>query len=174
MAYTNQIREWEGDTTQYWDNYEWRSKDFLFDKRMRMSVGRVLFASTDLSDYDALVKDRNDLLSRNRAKMASGVTGILPGGGWDYDGVVLGGDALEVDPGVPVYSGDDEINIKIYVDGVEKLSYDVPSAKPFSLPGGFRGIKWAIKITGNVTVQRIAIASTTRELMAIEEEDDDG
>lgn len=165
MAYTNEVNEWEGDTTQYGDNYTWESKDYLFDGRVRMDVARVLFESTDLSDYNDELEARADLLARNRAKIAAGVTGILPGGGWDFDGVVLGGDALEEDPGAPTYSGDDTLTFYLYADGVLKHTQTVTSTKPFKLPGGYRSRRWKFKLIGNVAVKRADIASSVHEIM---------
>lgn len=169
MGFINIVSEFGGDTTQYWENYDWKSKSFLFDKRVRMSAGRVLFTSTDLDSYYAEVAARNDLLKRNNAKLASGVTGVLPGGGWDFDGAVLGGDALESDPGVPTYSGDDTLTFKVYAGGTLQHTETVISTLPFRLPGGFRDKEWEIELIGNVVVERADIAASVQEIMREEQ-----
>ncbi len=171
MVYVNEISEWEGDTSQYGNNYTWESKDYVFDSRVRMAVARVLFSSTDLSTYNALLEERADLLARNRAKIASGVTGILPGGGWDFDGNVLGGDALEPDPSAPTYAGDDELTFYLYADGVLKHTQIVTSPNPFSLPGGFRARRWTIKLIGNIAVKRVDVAASVHEIMLDDREE---
>jgi len=82
----NMVYEWEGDDTQALSSFTFKGRKEMFPKRVRFVYARVLFARGDLDDYYDLVAARNDVIKRNKAKIAEGsidgVGGRVGGGFW--------------------------------------------------------------------------------------------
>lgn len=54
--------------------------------------------------------------------------------------------------------------LKIYADGVLKLTKAITSADPFRLPSGYMARNWYVTVEGQDPVQMIAVAQSTAEL----------
>lgn len=168
----NNIYEWEGDDTQPFGNNYWRSKEVVTPGRVRLSCARVLFTPGDLEPFYQTVLDREEIIDSNAAKLATGQLGTTGGieGGYIHANYPIAGDNLEAVPAAPVYGGDLTIEFRLYADGVLKFTKTLYTSRVFKLPGGYRGTKWMIVLTGNVEkVQRCDVASSVQELMKLQQ-----
>ena len=120
----------------------------------------------DRQDYYDSILEQNAVTARNNAKLASGsLTGLI-GDHPIGESLSVNGDNLETVPTVAAYSGDFNLTIKIYADGVLKFTKTVyASAIPFRIPGGYRARSWEYQVEGNVRVRRVDMASSMSELM---------
>lgn len=168
---TNEVYEWEGDQTQAFDNFYWESREFVTPGRIRLSCARVVFDVGDLEAYYQLVLDRQEIIDRNAAKLASGQLGTTGGieGGYIHANYPIAGDNLEDVPAEPTYSGDLSLQFKLYADGSLIFTKQLYTNRIFKLPGGYRGLKWKIVLTGNVAkIQRCDVASSVQEIMRLQ------
>ena len=169
---TNNIYEWEGDSTQPFSNNYWESKEVVTPGRVRMSCARVLFDTGDLEAFYQTILDREEIIDSNAAKLASGQLGTTGGieGGYIHAAYPIAGDNLEAVPAAPVYGGDLSLEFKLYGDGDLKITKTLYTSRVFKLPGGYRALKWKIVLTGNVDkVQRCDVASSVQELMRLQQ-----
>ena len=169
---TNRLYEWEGDDTQPFGNFYWESKEIVTPGRVRLSCARVLFTTGDLEAFYQTVLDREELIARNAAKLASGQLGTTGGkeGGYIHANYPIAGDNLEAVPAEPTYGGTLSLQFKLYGDGLLKITKQLYTSRIFKLPGGYRALKWKIVLTGNVDkVQRCDVASSVQELMRLQQ-----
>lgn len=169
---TNNIYEWEGSDTQPFGNNHWASKEIVTPGRVRMSCARVLFDVGDLEPFWQSVLDREEIIDSNAAKLATGQLGTTGGieGGYIHGAYPIAGDNLDAVPAAPIYGGDLTIQFKLYADGVLKITKQLYTSRVFKLPGGYRGTKWKIVLTGNVDkVQRCDVATSVQELMKLQQ-----
>jgi len=167
MAYVNEIYEWEGDASQPYENtYTWRSKKYLLPVRTTFTCGRVIAEYQDREDYWETVEARDEVLRRNRARIAAGaLLGLI--GDEELGERELDGDILEDVPEVADYSGDYALAFKVYCDDVLRLTKEIYVGVPFRLGDGFRGRTWEIEVIGNVIVKRVDLASSMEELKTL-------
>lgn len=169
MGNANLVYEWEGDATQALNPFTYKGRKELFTKRLRFAYARVLFEKGDLEDYWTLVEARNDVISRNLAKIAEGSidgSGGRVGGGFWFAEAPVAGAALETVPDLPVYAGDLELSLKTYLNGTLKSTKEVYSDKPFRLGVSERGTAWEFEVVGNVDkISQIDVATSVREIM---------
>lgn len=168
MAQSNRIFQWEGDTTQPYEGaFTWKSKRFLFPYRTTFAVARVIAEVGDRSAFFATLEARRLTIIRNNARISNGLLGGAIGEGYVGDGLyALGSDLQEEVGAEPTYSGDYDLLVNFYADGVLKFTKNVyASDVPFRLADGFRARSFEVEIVGNVTVRRFDMASSMRELM---------
>jgi len=166
----NMVYEWEGDDTQALSSFTFKGRKEMFPKRVRFVYARVLFARGDLDDYYDLVAARNDVIKRNKAKIAEGsidgVGGRIGGGFW-FGETAVAGDDLETVPDEPTYSGDLSLSLKIYVDGTLENTISVYDEKPFRIGIQKKSTEWDFELVGNVDkVHKLDAASSMKELMS--------
>lgn len=58
-----------------------------------------------------------------------------------------------------------DLNLKVYADGVLKYDQPITSRTPVRLPSGFKAREWEFEVSGNVEVFGIDIATNMQELM---------
>lgn len=170
MAVTNEIYEWEGDQTQGFGDFYWESREFVTPGRIRLSCARVVFDVGDLAAFYQTLVDRQEIIDRNAAKIASGQLGTTGGieGGYIHAQYPIAGDNLEAVPAEPTYSGDLSLQFLLYADGSLILTKQLYTTKVFKLPGGYRALKWKVVLTGNVAkIQRCDVATSVQEIMQI-------
>lgn len=168
MAYDNVVYQWEGDTSQPLDTMEWDSGEKVADGRVRLACARILFDVGDLEAFYQTIIDREELIERNSAKLASGLLGTTGGneGGYIFGVYPLAGDNLETVPALPTYGGTLSLIFKLYADGILKFTKTIYNNRIFKLAGGYRGQKWIIRLEGNVDkVQRVDVASSVEEIL---------
>jgi len=168
MAYDNIVYEWEGDPTQAYSNMVWESPEIVADGRIRMNCARILFNTGDLEAFYQTIIDRDELIARNAAKLATGQLGTTGGseGGYVFGLYPLAGDNLETVPAAPTYGGVLELTFKLYADGVLKFTKQLYNNRIFKLAGGYRGQKWIVRLEGNVEkVQRVDVATSVEEIL---------
>jgi hypothetical protein len=168
MAYDNVVYEWEGDDTQPFDTMQWESPEIVTDGRIRLSAGRVLFDVGDLEAFWQTLVDREEIIRRNAAKLATGQLGTTGGseGGYIFGNYPIAGDNLEAVPAEPTYGGSLALTFKLYADGVLKFTKQLYTNRIFKLAGGYRAQKWIIRLEGNVDkVQRVDVATSVEEIL---------
>ena len=167
---TKYIYKWEGDSTQPLDApFTWKSKRFLMPRRTAFSCARVIAEVGDRSDYYALLMAHDEAVRRNAARISSLTLGGAIGENELANTLLsLNGDFLEEVPAVQDYSGKFVLTFNFYVDGTLLFTKDVyASDVPFRLGDGVMGRKFEVEVTGNVTVERIDVASSMDELKAL-------
>lgn len=174
MATANMIYEWEGDATQALGSFTYKTREFIFPSRIRLSYARALFERGDLSDYWDLVEARNDVISRNKAKIAEGTidgAGGRVGGGFWFAETAISSPDMETVPDAPVYAGDLTLTLKTYCDGTLSSTQTIYSYRPFRIGVNSRHTKWQFELIGNVdAVHRFDAASSIREIMQVQTE----
>ena len=60
--------------------------------------------------------------------------------------------------------GTQDLNLKLYADGVLKHTQVVLSGEPFALPSGYRGKEWEVQVEGNVLVESVQLVASMQEL----------
>jgi hypothetical protein len=168
---TNYVYEWEGDITQPLGTYTWKSKEFLLPRSKTFRCGRIIFDGTDRSDYYALLQARRETIQRNNTRISNGtIHGVIGEDPIGYP-VAINEDELETVPNEPTYTGDDQLQLKVYVDGTLEFTKEVYITRPFRLGSGYRGGRWELEIIGNVNVEWLGIADSMKELKSISEEE---
>lgn len=174
MPFTNEIFQWEGDTTQALRNFIWRSKQFVFDNRPSHLYGVILFDQGDLADYNQAVADWEDAVRKNRLILQA--RGVFPDSLPDGSGFGLGvrpitGTTL-VDPGpFPTYTGDLTLTLRVYVNEILSFTKTIINQKPFRIGTRKRGRRWSFEIEGNVNrIKRMDFASSMDEIKAMIQE----
>ena len=169
MGNANLVFEWEGDATQALGSLTYKGRKELFAKRLRFSVARILFERGDLEDHWDLVEARNDIITRNLAKIAEGSidgAGGRVGGGFWFAEVPIVGTMLETVPDLPVYAGDLTLSFKTYLAGTLVSTKTIYSDKPFRIGVSQRGTAWEFEVIGNVDrISQIDVATSVREIM---------
>jgi len=165
VKYINKINEWEGDNTQpYPSNYIWE-KEYLYPFLVTFNCARVIAKTDDRTEYFDELEAYKRLLSRNLER----ISGLALGGSIGENTIgelEINGDFLEEVVSVPDYSGDFNLSIKFYVDDLLIFTKEVYSlSRPFRIPGGIKGRKFKIRVEGNVTVKKVDMATSMRELM---------
>ena len=174
MGFTNEVQEWEGDQTQAIRNFLWRSKQFVFDNRLSNIYCVIIFDQGDLEDFNQAVQDYNDAIRKNRLILLSGdlFDDDLPdGSGFGIGTKPITGTNL-IDPGpFPVYAGDLELTLRVYVNEVLAFTKTIINERPFRIGARKRGRRWSFEIEGNVDrVKRMDFASSMEELKAMIQE----
>jgi len=167
MGFINNIFEWEGDQTQAFGNLLWRSKEYLYPKKIRFAACRIIFNTGDLEAYWALVEERQAIIDRNADKLATGQLGTIGGleGGYIHAQYPIAGDNLEDVPAEPVYAGDLELTFRLYTDDVLRHTKQLYNTQIFKLPSGYRGRRHYFELEGNVErIKRIDLATSVWEL----------
>jgi len=160
---SNRVFEWEGDTTQPMGNFTWKSKKFMLPSQMSFNSARVKFTSSDRSAYWDLVEAYNVALIRNRTLISNLSPGGTLGEELIGEGIAVGADDLDDAPTLAAYTGDDELQVKVYMDGTLSETKEVYHEKPFRITGK-RGRTIEVEIVGNVTVAEVAVATSVAEL----------
>ncbi len=171
MATNNNVFEWEGDSSQALSSFTVKTRKEILKGRERIAYGRILFETGDFDAYQILVDDRNDVIARNKAKIAQGNVdgaGGAVGGGYWFGEVPIAGDNLETVPTLPTYTGDLALSLLIYMGGTLINTISIYHEKPFRLgTAGQRNITFEAKLTGNVTkVHQMDFGASVDEIMA--------
>jgi len=167
MGYINNIFEWEGDHTQAFGNLLWKSKEFLYPKKIRFAACRIIFLPGDLEAYWAEVEARQAIIDRNADKLATGQLGTIGGleGGYIHAQYPIAGDNLEDVPAEPEYTGELQLTFRLYTDDVLRHTKQLYTTQIFKLPGGYRGRRHYFELEGNVErIKRIDLATSIWEL----------
>jgi hypothetical protein len=123
----------------------------------------VKFSGTDRAAYWALVEAYRAALARNRALISALAPGGTLGETLVGEDISVGGDDLGDAPTEPTYSGDDALQLKVYMDGALVATKEVYHGKPFKIASK-RGRTIEVEIIGNVTVAEVAVATSVQEL----------
>jgi hypothetical protein len=160
---SNRVHEWEGDDTQPRGNLTWKSKVFMLPSRMSFNCARLKFSSEDRSEYWATVEAYEAAIIRNRTLISDLTLGGTLGEELVGEEIEVAGDLLEDVAALAAYTGDDELQLKIYMDGSLTETKEIYHEKPFRITG-HRGRTLEAEIIGNVTVAEVIIATSVSEL----------
>lgn len=167
MATGNKIFQWQGDTSQpFEDWFTWKSGRYLYPVRKTFAAARVIAETGDRETYYQTLALRQEIIRRNNERIS-----LLVAGGALAENVFgagiyeVGGDLLEDVPALTEYAGDFDLMVKFYVDGTLKFTKNVYASNvPFRLNSGYRGRDFEIEIVGNVQVRRFDMAGSMAEL----------
>ena len=139
----------------------WRSKEFFAP--FPLNYAAILIETKEQISARAMAnykKAINDTIERNLEKLANttnhGEINIDP-----INTISFAGDDLEL---MPPKVG--MVNVGVFADGV-KVAQITTTNTPVRLPSGFKARKWEIDVSCNVTVTRIAMATSVDELKQI-------
>lgn len=171
MGFTTEVYEWEGDTTQAFGSFIWKSKRYLLENRPSKLYAVILFEQGDLADFEQALQDYQAAVTANQLLIASGW--IFPGpqlpsgSGFQIGNRAVTGTSLQNPGPLPVYGGELSLILRVYVDGVLRFTKTVISQKPFRIPTRRRGRAWEFELEGNVDrVRRMDFASSMQEIKA--------
>jgi hypothetical protein len=167
MGFANYIWEWEGDETQAFGEMFWKSKEFLYPKKIRFAACRIIFITGDLDEYQALLDEREAIIKRNLDKLATGAIGTIGGteGGFIHAHYPIAGDNLEDVPAEPTYAGELSLIFKLYCNDILRHTKQLYTTEIFKLPGGYRGRRHFFTLEGNVErIKRVDLATSIWEL----------
>jgi len=119
MAYITEIYEWEGDETQPFGTFNWKTKLYNLEDRMRFGFGRIYFDEGDFDAYLAALDAYNLLINQNLGYLSGGYVIYVnaPHQGWPVGGLPLAGSVIRDTGAMPTYTGMKELLLKIYADG---------------------------------------------------------
>jgi len=160
------VYKWEGDETQAYSNFVWESRDHLMPKKIRLAAGKIEFVEGDLDDFYATYAAWLQTRANNTAKIAAYSLGsITPVGGFDLGVYGPADDDLEALGAEPTYEGDLELTLKIYSDGVLRVTKSIYSNEIFRFNAGDKKNNWKYRLEGNVNrVKSVLLASTAWEI----------
>lgn len=169
MAYITEIYEWEGDTTQGFDQFQWGCRQMKMSTRRRLAFGQVLFEEGDLDDYQAELDAYNDTLNNNKQIISSGLLVFESGPqeGFPVGIVPIAGTQLADAGTEPTYSGDKSLTLYVYRNGTLVATKSIYNERPFRTGVGksTQGNEWKFVIKGNVDrVKRVCLAPSVDEL----------
>lgn len=167
MAYMTEIFEWEGDATQTFDTFNWKSKLFDQDARVRFAYGRIHFEVGDfaaynvaVAAYEAGIKINLQYLSAGRVLFAQG-----PHQGWPVGGLSVAGTLLTGIGSAPSYAGSRSLTLNVYVNESLYSSTLIYNEKPFRVAAPVRDVHWSFELVGNVAkVRNMVFAPSMEEL----------
>jgi len=146
------------------------SKRFLLPVRSTFGAGRIIASVGDRQDYYDAVLAQKAAISRNNARISGNVLGDSIAEELIGSDISVNGDNLETVPTVGAYSGD--FNLAFYLYALENGSMELKFSKeiyasdiPFRIKSGYRARSWEIVIIGNVTVKKIDMSGSMKELM---------
>jgi hypothetical protein len=167
-VYASEVYQWEGDSSQAFSNFIWKTKQYNFQTRLRFNYARIYFTEGDFDTFNALLDAYNNVIARNLDRLSSEniIHAQGPWQGYEIGTLPLAGTYLEDVPTEPVYSGDKMLSLKAYCNNVlvsERLVYN---ERPFRLGQDIRqGREWEFILEGNVDrLQQIDLASSMDEL----------
>lgn len=161
MGWITDIYEFEGDKTQKGESYRYRHRVSLNEGKVKLACGRVYFKSALRTAYWASVKNQQDVISRNNAKLAEGVVGGGPPG-YGFAQYPIAGDPLETVPTVAAYAGDDELTFRFFAGWEDEYLTD--QATQYDLNGGAGSMA---SITQPVTPKNVILTLSTTAVTAI-------
>ena len=160
---TRYVYQWEGDLTQPKGNFTWKSKKFLLPANAAFPAARMKFTSPDRTAYWALLDAYNVGLAHNRALISAMAVGGTLGETMPGEDISVGGDDLEALPSLPNYTGDETLQLKVYMNDTLIETKEVYHEKPFKITAK-RGRTIEVEVIGNVTVAEVGVASSVAEL----------
>lgn len=167
MGYITEIFEWEGDSSQSFSNFVWKTKQVNHPFRVRYGYGRFYFTEGDFDAYNALVEEYNAAVSRNLDRLSSGyiIHDSGPWSGFQVGLLPVTGTYLEEVPSLPSYAGDKELTLRVYRDNELVFTKSIYTEKPFRITPNTRGREWEFEIEGNVDrLQAADFASSMEEI----------
>jgi len=172
MAYITEIYEWEGDETQPFGTFNWKTKLYNMIDRMRFGYGRIYFDEGDFDAYNAALDAYNLLVNQNLGYLSGGYVMYVnePHQGWPVGGLPLAGSVIRDSGALPTYVGAKVLSLKIYVDETLISTTQIFNQFPFRLDAQLRSNRWEFELEGNVeNVKRIEFAPSIKELTQLQQ-----
>lgn len=167
MAYMTEIFEWEGDETQNFDTFNWKTRLYNMDTRMRFAYGMIYFDNSDFSSYNTSLATYNERLNINLQYLSAGrvIFDQGPHEGWPVGGLPVAGTLLTLIGSAPSYTGSSSLALKVYVDGTLESTTNIYNEKPFRVNAPKRANRWEFELQGNINnVKRLVLAPSMQEL----------
>ncbi len=167
MAYITEIYEWEGDETQPFGLFNWKTKLYNMGDRMRFGYGRIYFDEGDFDAFNAALAAYDLLINQNLGYLSGGYVMYVnaPHQGWPIGGLPLAGSVIRDAGSVPTYTGDKSLTLKVYVNEILQSSTLIYNQLPFRTDAQRRANRWEFELEGNVdNIKRIVFAPSIMEL----------
>jgi hypothetical protein len=159
----NEIKGWDSDPVNDL-HYEWKSKPFTMPRPVNFGAAQIGGNFGSINAAKRLQELLAYLTSVNQGiwNSAQGLMGAL--GTQGVNETVTGGSRMIP---LPDAAEDRFVLLSVYGDGVLRAQIKVTNGKPFRLPSGFKAIQWEFVVNGNVDIQYMKIAETSKELVNI-------
>ncbi len=167
MAYITEIFEWEGDETQPFGTFNWKTKLYQMGRRMRFGYGRIYFDEGDFDAFNAAVAAYNEAINQNLQYLSGGYVIFVnaPHQGWPIGGLPLAGSVIRDAGSAPTYTGDKTLSLKVYTDDTLRSTTQIFNETPFRVNAQRKSNRWEFELEGNVeNVKRMEFAPTMREI----------
>lgn len=139
----------------------WRSKQFVLPRPT--NFGAILAEAEEAlteEEVEAINREIERIQQENADKIANGLVGGALGAS-AINAHALNGDDLEIPPGY-----NNTAAISVYADG--RLVAVVNRVNEMQrLPSGFLARQWEVKVSGDMRISQIALATTGAELMTV-------
>lgn len=141
---------------------DWMSKEYMLPEPVTMTAAKVYFdTAIPQEQIDALQVNYDAVTAANAALMAAGtVHGEINSAvvnNYEVNGSEL---EIPVDPS----NSTAIVSFSLYVDGEFKYSTTVTDGKPFRLPTGYRGTRFAVRVGSTCRILAIELAENPIEL----------
>jgi hypothetical protein len=163
VAESGQVKKWEGSLYSFLP-YEWQSKLFIMPRPLNFGAGQIQADFGDIAIANALQQQLAAIIAANQALFATTTdfkstlarNPVLGQG-------LIGGSILTP---LGSYKIDNRyVNLTVYCEGRQVAVITVKSNTAFRLPSGFKSGQWSFQLNGNIPVQHLKIAETSKELV---------
>lgn len=148
-------------TKQYMPQ-DWQSKEFILPEPRTMTAAKITFdTALSAEQLAALQAIYDETLAANQVRAAAGnIGGELNADPLNTYGV--NDSALRPLPELSNTAA--QVSFSLYVDGVLKYSTVVTGNKPFRLPSGYKGTRFAVRINSRCIIKAVELADNPMEL----------
>lgn len=154
------ISRWNYLSTSY-RNFQWKTGRYIFTKPCNMSVAQVYLDIDFIADVEEILGGENTLSDLNAAEWALGVPDAAMND-FVINAQDTNGDNLY---DLAALGVQDYVTFNLYADSVLKFTKQVTSSKMFKLPRGYKAKEWEVELVGMITVRRIVVSTTTKDLI---------
>jgi hypothetical protein len=144
--------------------YEWKSKKFILPEPLNFAVMKAQVdwdAIASVAAYNAIVAE---IVAANQAYWATGTTRFSTLNRTPINTYTLNGSILQR---IPTVQDARNVQIILYANGVQVYATGVTSQEPQRLPPTGKEYLWEVKITGNVGLRELCMATSITELRQI-------
>jgi len=144
--------------------YEWKSKKFILPEPTNYAVLKAQVdwdAISSVAAYNAVIAE---IIAANKDYWATGTTRFSTLNRTPLNTYTINGSILQP---IPTQKDVKNVQVILFANGVQVYATGVTNQEPIRLPSGTKDYLWEVKITGNVGLRELAMATSTTELRQI-------
>jgi hypothetical protein len=144
--------------------YEWKSKKFVLPEPTNYAVLKAQAdwdATSGVAAYNAVIAQ---IIAANQAYWATGTTRFSTLNRTPLNTYTINGSILQQ---IPTQKDVKNVQVILFANGVQVYATGVTNQEPIRLPSGTKDYLWEVKITGNVSLRELSMATSTTELRQI-------